>query len=228
MVCIRLVLFLLIASTCFAQNFSTRTEMIYKARASNRMVNDTISLPDSVMILFVNDAAAATFDRLRCVMAFDTVWTTGGVATYAINSDCYPNAVLSVRILEDSINSTYQVAKRVGQDDQQQYTLSPTGVPLWYSTHGQYLSFLPPPTQGFRVEIEYEARPRVYASATDSLTTLQPEYEQLVVDYATYLVLKRFNMDFTPVLSQWKESVAEERALILKKPITNITEQGKP
>lgn len=218
---------MILPSLLFAQNYSTRTELAAKCRYANRMVADTITLPDTVLTIFINDATAATDDRLRANLAFDTVWTTGGVATYALNSDCYPNAVISVRILEDSLNSVYQTAKRVGQDDQGQYNLSATGVPLWYSTHGQYLSFLPPPPQAYRVEIEYEARSRTYASASDSLTTLKPEYEGLVVDYVSYLVLKRFNMDFTAVLAQWKESVAEERALIQKRPITTVTEQGK-
>lgn len=228
MVCIKkVVLLLLVGSVCFAQNYSTRAEMAAKCRYHNRMVADTITLPDTVLTIFVNEAASATDDRLRANLAFDTVWTTGGVSTYTLNSDCYPNAVISVRILEDSLTSVYQSAKRVGQDDQGQYKLSDTGVPLWYSTHGQYLSFLPPPAQAYRVEIEYEARSRVYASATDSLTTIKPEYEGLVVDYVSYLVLKRFNMDYSAILAQWKESVAEERALIQKRPITTLTEQGK-
>lgn len=218
---------LLISTTCLAQNYSTRTEMMAKCRYQNRMVADTITLPDSVLRVFVNDAVSATDNKLRANLGFDTVWTTGGVSTYALNSDCYPNAVLSVRVLVDSTESIYQVAKRVGQDDQQQYVLAENGAPLWYSTHGLYVSFLPAPRQAFRTEIEYEARSRVYTSDADSLTTVKPEYETLVADYVSYLTLKRFNMDYSVIRAQWENDIAVERALILKRPITTIKEQGK-
>lgn len=218
---------LLISATCFAQDYSTRTEMMAKCRYQNRMVADTITLPDSVLRVFVNDGVSATDNKLRANFGFDTIWTVAGTATYSLNTDCYPNAVISLRILADSSNNVYVTGKRVGQDDQGQYPTTPEGVPVWYSTHGRYISFLPAPPQTYRVEIEYEARSRVYTADADSLTTVKPEHETLVADYVAYLVLKRFNMDYTVIRGQWENDIAIERALMLKKPITTITEQGK-
>jgi hypothetical protein len=86
---------------------------------------------------------------------------------------------------------------------------------------GSYITFDPTPQMVVRVEIEYEARPWTYSdSDTATVSAVSAEGEQLVRDYARYLILRRFGLgqEAAAALGAWKQDLADARALVEIKP----------
>ncbi len=233
-----LVAFLIVTATgVFAQDYSTRNQLADKVRYQLRMVGDTFSLPNYALWDFVQTAGKETDNKVRPNEKKDTIWTTALDADYDLNADCYQNGVIAARILLDSVNGTYQsLRSSLSRDIGQVLPEISSDYPLWYSTFGNKIFFEPTPLLVYRIEIEYEARSvsfgNLESDSTDSVTTIPPELDQLIIDYARYLVKKRLNLDAEAdgVLAGWKQSVAEQRAILQKRPdplVSPVKERGQ-
>ena len=137
-------------------------------------------------------------------------------------------------MLIDSSSGQYQACRSILTRDQgQQVADAQTGAPLWYSTYGMSLKLEPTPLMTYRVELEYGARSAYFGTlesdSTDSVTTIKPEYDYLIVDFTRYLIKKRLDLDAeaTAILGEWKQNVAEERALLQKQPDPLVSPQAE-
>lgn len=228
---------LLISTTCFAQDYASRNELLRLVRYQDRMVNDTLVVNDYTLIPLLNESVKATVDKLRPYQKLDTIWTTPGVSTYALNSDCYYNGVVSVYALTDSANGIYSAVRSTLSRDIGQTTSGiPSGYAAWYTSYASRIRLEPTPTEIYRVEIEYEARPDVYGSAasdsSDTVIAVKPEFEQLVVDYTRHLMKKRLGLygEAAAIKEQWKVDIAESRAMLQRRPdpmVSPQTERGQ-
>ena len=228
-------LFLFLSLSAQAQNFTSRSEFLRLIRNESRMFSDTFVVNDYNLMRLLNESVAETDNKLRPNQGFDSIWTTGQVSTYSLNNDCYDNAVLSVRVLSDSTTGKYELSKRVELNEQGTFELSTSGAPIWYSTHGRTITFVPAPAQEMRVELFYEARSREFSLAAadsgDTIITIDPEHDQLIVDYAAYLLYKRMGVfdKAQTLLEIWKVGVAEARQLMGRPPdpLINRIEKGQ-
>lgn len=223
---------LLISTTAFAQDYASRDEMLLRVRYQDRMANDTFAVHDYELIPMLNEAVKATVDKLRPYQKLDTIWTTGGTATYALNSDCYYNGVKAVYVLTDSTNGIYQAVRSTLSRDIGQTTAEPEpSNALWYTTYASRIRLEPTPSEVYRVELEYEARPDIYGSAasdsSDTVLAVKPEYEQLVIDYTRHLLKKRFGLygEAADLKEKWKADIAESRALLSRQPDPMVSPQ---
>lgn len=230
--CKLIIAILLISATCFAQDYASRNELLRLIRYQDRMVNDTFAVNDYTLIPLLNEGVKATVDKLRPYQKLDSIWTTAGVATYALNSDCYYNGIVTVYALTDSVNGIYQAVRSTLSRDIGQTTADATpSKAAWYTTYASRIRLEPTPTEVYRVEIEYEARPETYGFAandsSDTVIAVKPEYEQLVIDYARHLLKKRLGLygEAADLKEKWKVDIAESRALLTRRPDPMISPQ---
>lgn len=223
---------LLISATAFAQDYASRDEMLLRVRYQDRMANDTFAVHDYELIPMLNEGVKATVDKLRPYQKLDTIWTTGGTATYALNSDCYYNGVKAVYVLTDSTNGIYQAVRSTLSRDIGQTSAEPEpSNAIWYTIYADRIRLEPTPSETYRVEIDYEARPDVYGADTsdsgDTILAVKPEYEQLVIDYTRHLLKKRFGLygEAADLKEKWKVDIAESRALLSRQPDPMVSPQ---
>lgn len=217
------VLFFAISAGALSQDYSTRGELENMARYQMRMVGDTFTVNPTQAAWFARDAAKETDAKVRPYKALDTIWTTGGVQVYSLNSDCYQGGVVSVKVAIDTANGIYRAVRSIMSKDIGQTASSSEegeiGYPKWWVQFGNYISLDPAPQAKFRVEIQYEARSRVFKieadSTSDSITTIPPELDYLIVDYMRFLIAKRLGLEglADQIYARWKTDCAEERAL---------------
>lgn len=201
---------------------STRSAMETSIRHQSRIIADTFAVSNAAMHSFLNDAVVQTDFILRGYKRLDTIWTVAGTSKYSLNSDCYHGGVRSARVLYDSTLGVYREIKSIlTQNKGESAAGDGSGLPTWYSQFGLYLTLDPTPQMVSRVELEYEARPWTYSdNDTATVSAIRPEYEQSVKGYVRYLILQRFNLsaDAQGALAEWKQSLADIRALTEIKP----------
>lgn len=216
---------LLLPCLLLAADYSKRSELENVVRYQMRMAGETQTVSAAQLRWFLHLASEAVDYKLRPYRAFDTVWTGQNVSLYALNDDCYENGVTAARVLLDSLNGTYRGLEAIIPHELGAKPTTPEDkTPYFYWTYGGYIGFDPTPQEVFRVEIEYEARSVPFSTAdadsTDSIPTISPEHDQLIVDYTRYLIKKRLGLEIEAqaILQQWKTDMAEARALLMARP----------
>lgn len=229
----KLIVILLLSACVYGHlTAATRDQLIAEIRVADRVANDTFVVNTWTLRKFLQRAVNETSNKLRPIQKFDTLWTVSGTNSYAVNSDCYYNGVVGVKILVDSATAYYESAKNIDSRDVGQKTSeATTGNANWYYQYADRLVLEPTPLATYRVEIEYEARCDTIGTAdadSSDTTVFKVEHEKLLIDYVRYLLKDRLALpEAQSILDRWKMDVAEARALLQRRADPLVSPQGE-
>lgn len=213
-----IILLLLLCSVGFASEMGTLKDL---KSAFNQSIRNA-TLPDSELVIFINDGIQQVADDLRCFHKRDTIVTSNGNSDYALNSDCLLNGVDHVELKSGGA--------RYGLDEVPRHEIGKLaergGCPQTYYAQGQILTVYPEGTSlACTLIVTYAAEPNYLDLDTANTGDLPMPYRFTALMYSAYRYYDTVNrdQDAAQALTAYQAAITRKRAALQPQPTVTAT-----
>ena len=201
----------------------TLAPLLLRVRQRSNLEGAQAFIPDSELTDSINVGISSWWDLVRLTTFQGQIARVAWPIVTVANQSAYPLAPNNASIISVDANingNSYAISAMPYQEEQRNmFKLLPfvgwsfgAVQSVWYQIQGTNINFLPTPTAGYNVTVNYVPTAPVLSNPSDYINSINGWEEYIVLDAAIRCLMKEGQLDIIPLL-QGLQAREEKRIL---------------